>query len=91
MEHCRRQQGFDCKGCEVAQEVAENVISKPQSPVVESILEVTGSRCPEGTRFYFSGDMKDLLPVRDKIIELTNNNGQLGRNSEILAIKEAIL
>ena len=89
LEICQRQSGVDCRGCKVAVDVAMNVFSKPTSPVVESILEVTNERCPEGTKFLLHGDLKDLGLADQKVIQLRPVNGESSENRETIGAAAA--
>ena len=88
-ENCQRQNGMDCRGCEVAVEVARNVLSNPKEPVVESITEVAFVRCPVDTKFLLHGDFRDLLVDDAKVIQLRRKNGQSKTNSEISGAEAA--
>lgn len=89
LENCQRQTGMDCRGCFVAVDVATNVLVKPESSVVESILEVTDERCPEGTQFLLHGDLRELAGMGEKIIQLRSVNGEPKTNREVFAAEAA--
>lgn len=83
LDSCIRQSGMDCSsGCEVVREIAINVQSRSNQPMRDSILEVTNKRCPEGTKFHYTGNILELVEGTEKIIQLRPTNGQLSANRE---------
>lgn len=91
LENCQRQSGMDCRGCNVAVDIARNVMSNPSEPVVESISEIALEFCPEGTKFLLHGDLKELIGVEENVIHLRTVNGKSSTNTEIFAAAEAAL
>jgi len=90
-ERCQNQEGMDCRGCEVAVEVAQNVVSHPRDSVVGSMTEVTSRLCPEGTKFKLYGDLRELLAGGEKVIQLGNVDGRPKADRELPGAAEAAL
>ena len=89
-ENCQRQSGMDCRGCGVAVEIAENVLSKPGKPVVSSIEEIALTRCPEGAKFLLGGNLTELVDGKAKVIQL-RTNGESSANQGVLTGTEVAL
>lgn len=90
-ENCQRQSGMDCRGCAVAVDIARNVLSEPGEPVVQAIREIALDNCPEGTKFLLNGDLRELIGVEGKVIELEVEDGRPSADRKILGGAEAAL
>lgn len=88
-ESCQRQIGMDCRGCEVAVNIARNVLAKPGESVVASIEEIALNNCPEGTKFILRGDFRELIGEEVKVIQLRIQNGKPKTDREVPAAAEA--
>ncbi len=84
-ENCQRQSGMDCRGCDVAVDIAKNVLSNPGESVVKLILEVAAESCPVDTKFLLHGDFAELMEVEKKVIQLRTINGEPSTNTETFA------
>ncbi len=89
LENCQRQSGMDCRGCDVAVDIARNVLSNPSESVVKSINEVALETCPIGTKFLLVGDFAELIEVEEKVIQLRTINGKPKTNTEISGAEAA--
>ena len=89
LENCQRQSGMDCRNCNVAADIARNVLSKPSESVVKSINEVALETCPIGTKFLLVGDFAELIEIEEKVIQLKTINGEFNTNTETSAAEAA--
>lgn len=90
-ENCQRQSGMDCRGCDVAVDIARNVLSKPGESVVSSIEEISLDVCPVGTKFLLNGELGELIGGAEKVIQLRIKDGEPSTNREVLAAAEVAL
>ncbi len=81
--NCQRQSGMDCRRCDVAVDIARNVLSKPKESVVASIEEISLKRCPEGTKFLLNGELRELIGGVEKVIQLRIVDGESNTNQGI--------